>query len=43
MAGPVATLEEAAPQFGERGSAGPAPSLGEHTEAWRAELASFGG
>jgi alpha-methylacyl-CoA racemase len=43
MAGPVATLEEAALRFGEQASAGPAPTLGQHTEAWRAELASFEG
>lgn len=36
-AGPVATLEEAAAEFGSP-AAGPAPSLGEHTEAWRREL-----
>jgi alpha-methylacyl-CoA racemase len=43
MAGPVATLAEAALQFGEQASAAPAPRLGEHTEAWRAELALFEG
>jgi crotonobetainyl-CoA:carnitine CoA-transferase CaiB-like acyl-CoA transferase len=37
--GPVATLEEAAAEFGYDPPAGPAPSIGEHTEAWRAELA----
>ena len=38
-AGPVATLFEASPEYGraQRFSA-PAPKLGEHTEAWRAEL-----
>jgi alpha-methylacyl-CoA racemase len=38
-AGPVATLLEASPEFGRppREEA-PAPTLGEHTEAWRAEL-----
>jgi crotonobetainyl-CoA:carnitine CoA-transferase CaiB-like acyl-CoA transferase len=36
-AGPVATLEEAAPEFGV-GAFGAAPRLGEHTEAWRTEL-----
>jgi alpha-methylacyl-CoA racemase len=36
-AGPVWTIAEAAAEFGfER--AGPAPRLGEHTDAWRAEL-----
>jgi crotonobetainyl-CoA:carnitine CoA-transferase CaiB-like acyl-CoA transferase len=43
MAGPVATLEEASGQFGERASDGPAPTLGQHTDAWRARLASFEG
>lgn len=42
MTGPVWTLEEAAEQYGEPAT-GPAPRLGEHTERWRAELASFGG
>jgi alpha-methylacyl-CoA racemase len=37
-AGPVATLEEAARDFGSPPSAGHAPALGEHTEAWRTEL-----
>ena len=36
-AGPVSTIEEAAAEFGFE-SAGPAPALGEHTGAWRAEL-----
>ena len=36
-AGPVATLAEAAAQFGEP-SPGAAPALGEHTQAWRGEL-----
>ena len=36
-AGPVWTVEEAAAEFG-LGAAGPAPALGEHTEAWRAAL-----
>jgi len=35
--GPVATLEEAAAEFGSPVD-GVAPSLGEHTEAWRDEL-----
>jgi alpha-methylacyl-CoA racemase len=35
--GPVATLSEAAIDFGEPPS-GPAPRLGEHTEHWREEL-----
>ena len=35
--GPVRTIEEAAVEFGV-GPAGPAPALGEHTDAWRAEL-----
>jgi alpha-methylacyl-CoA racemase len=43
MAGPVATLEEASRQVGRQASAAPAPRLGQHTEAWRAELASFEG
>jgi alpha-methylacyl-CoA racemase len=38
MVGPVATLEEGAAEFGDSRSAGPAPALGEHTEAWRREL-----
>jgi len=36
-AGPVATLEEAAREFGS-GVRRTAPPLGEHTEAWRAEV-----
>jgi crotonobetainyl-CoA:carnitine CoA-transferase CaiB-like acyl-CoA transferase len=36
-AGPVWTIEEAATEFGFE-PLGPAPALGEHTEAWRAEL-----
>jgi alpha-methylacyl-CoA racemase len=36
--GPVATLEEAAAEFGEPVPRDPAPALGEHTEAWRLEL-----
>ncbi len=35
--GPVATLEEAAAEFGSP-SGGRAPALGEHTAAWRTEL-----
>jgi len=35
--GPVATLEEAAAEFGSPAE-GRAPALGEHTGAWRAEL-----
>ncbi|MDE3024778.1 MAG: CoA transferase [Acidobacteriota bacterium] len=34
--GPVATYEEAEAEFG--GARGPAPKLGEHSAAWRAEL-----
>jgi alpha-methylacyl-CoA racemase len=36
--GPVATLAEAAAEFGTASSFASAPALGEHTEAWRAEL-----
>ena len=36
--GPVATLAEAASDLGGRELPQPAPSLGEHTGAWRAEL-----
>ena len=36
--GPVATLEEAAREFAYEPPSGGAPSLGEHTRAWRAEL-----
>jgi alpha-methylacyl-CoA racemase len=43
MVGPVATLDEAAAWLGEPGEGGRAPKLGEHTEAWRAALASFEG
>jgi alpha-methylacyl-CoA racemase len=38
MVGPVATLEEGAAEFGEPAPSVPAPSLGEHTAAWRREL-----
>ena len=37
-AGPVATLEEAAREFSSGDDFGPAPRLGEHTDAWRKEL-----
>jgi crotonobetainyl-CoA:carnitine CoA-transferase CaiB-like acyl-CoA transferase len=40
MAGPVSTLAEAAARFGEDLPDLRAPRLGEHTDAWRAELAS---
>jgi alpha-methylacyl-CoA racemase len=43
MAGPVATLAEAAAWLGEDPATGHAPALGEHTEQWRAKLASFEG
>jgi alpha-methylacyl-CoA racemase len=43
MAGPVATLAEASNWLGEPPTTGEAPVLGEHTESWRAELASFEG
>ena len=36
--GPVATLEEAAEEFGYEPPARRAPELGEHTDAWRREL-----
>jgi alpha-methylacyl-CoA racemase len=36
--GPVATLAEAASDFGGERSPGPAPQLGQHTELWRQEL-----
>jgi alpha-methylacyl-CoA racemase len=36
--GPVATLEEAAAEFGAPAGLVPAPALGEHTAAWRREL-----
>jgi alpha-methylacyl-CoA racemase len=42
MAGPVWTLAEAAERFGAPDD-GPAPRLGEHTERWLDELASFEG
>jgi hypothetical protein len=38
MAGPVATLAEAAERLGERRLPGPPPALGEHTEQWRASF-----
>jgi crotonobetainyl-CoA:carnitine CoA-transferase CaiB-like acyl-CoA transferase len=37
-AGPVATLEEAARDFGYELPAGRAPALGEHTDTWRKKL-----
>jgi alpha-methylacyl-CoA racemase len=37
-AGPVATLAEASPTFGAPKPPARAPTLGEHTETWRAEL-----
>ncbi|MFN2471870.1 MAG: CaiB/BaiF CoA transferase family protein [Gaiellaceae bacterium] len=37
-AGPVATLEEAASALGDGLDAVPAPTLGEHTDAWRRAL-----
>jgi crotonobetainyl-CoA:carnitine CoA-transferase CaiB-like acyl-CoA transferase len=43
MAGPVATLAEASEWLGEPAATGEAPALGEHTESWRAELASIEG
>jgi crotonobetainyl-CoA:carnitine CoA-transferase CaiB-like acyl-CoA transferase len=43
MAGPVATLAEGAEWLGEPVTTGSAPALGEHTERWRADLASFEG
>jgi crotonobetainyl-CoA:carnitine CoA-transferase CaiB-like acyl-CoA transferase len=43
MAGPVATLAEASRWLGEEVASGSAPALGEHTERWRADLASFEG
>lgn len=43
MVGPVASLREAAHWLDEPARAGSAPSLGEHTESWRSELASFEG
>ena len=38
MVGPVATLEEAASEFGGEPPIGFAPAVGEHTDAWRREL-----
>lgn len=38
MAGPVATLAEAADWLGETGSPASAPTLGEHTDRWRASI-----
>jgi crotonobetainyl-CoA:carnitine CoA-transferase CaiB-like acyl-CoA transferase len=38
MVGPVATLEEAASEFGDGGPEEPAPALDEHTQNWRQEL-----
>ena len=38
MVGPVATLEEAASEFGDGAPDDPAPALGEHTDNWRLEL-----
>jgi crotonobetainyl-CoA:carnitine CoA-transferase CaiB-like acyl-CoA transferase len=40
MAGPVSTHAEAAATFGPPPPFAPPPRLGEHTEAWRAELAT---
>ena len=37
-AGPVQTLADAAPAFGQLRDDARAPGLGEHTDAWRAEL-----
>ncbi len=37
-AGPVATLDEATREFASGDQLGPAPRIGEHTDAWRAEL-----
>ena len=42
-AGPVATLAEASREFGALQPDAVAPRLGEHTDRWRAELASFEG
>jgi alpha-methylacyl-CoA racemase len=36
--GPVATLEEAAAEFGGEATNGRPPALGEHTDAWRSAL-----
>jgi alpha-methylacyl-CoA racemase len=38
MVGPVATLDEAAAEFGDGTPVDPAPTLGEHTDMWRREL-----
>ena len=38
--GPVATLDEAAAEFGAPAAEAKAPELGEHTDAWRRALAS---
>jgi alpha-methylacyl-CoA racemase len=43
MAGPVATLAEASEWLEEPATTGEAPALGEHTDSWRSELASFEG
>lgn len=43
MAGPVFTLAEGAGWLGLPTPAAEAPALGEHTDAWRAELAPFEG
>jgi alpha-methylacyl-CoA racemase len=37
-AGPVATLDEAAREFSSGDEFGPAPAIGEHTDAWRVDL-----
>jgi crotonobetainyl-CoA:carnitine CoA-transferase CaiB-like acyl-CoA transferase len=41
--GGVATLVEASPEFGRPEDGAIAPALGEHTDLWRQELASFEG
>jgi len=38
MAGPVATLAEAAEWLGEQHIPGSPPALGEHTDEWRASF-----
>jgi alpha-methylacyl-CoA racemase len=43
MAGPVATLAEAAEWLGEAVATGKAPALGEHTARWRDELTPYEG
>jgi alpha-methylacyl-CoA racemase len=43
MVGPVATLAEGSEWLGESVGTGSAPALGEHTERWRTDLASFEG